>query len=60
LAIHSCGLAANRIETTMSPICLINIAEIRDHARPSPELHNIVWYARFINSIERLLRMNRC
>jgi hypothetical protein len=44
----------------MSPICLINVAEIRDHAHPTPQLHSTVWYTRFINSVERLLRMNRC
>ncbi|SDH45968.1 hypothetical protein [Paraburkholderia phenazinium] len=43
----------------MSPICLINVAEIRDHARPSPDLRETTRYPRVINWIARLLRINR-
>jgi hypothetical protein len=41
---------------TMSPICLINTANIRDHAVVSHETRKTPWYARVSNWIGRVLR----
>jgi hypothetical protein len=44
----------------MSPFCLINVAEIRDHAvATSPDLREPVLYARLTDWVLRLLRLGR-
>jgi hypothetical protein len=49
--------AVNRREMTMSPICLINVADIRDHAVPSNTTRKIRWYVRFSDWFGRSLRV---
>ncbi|WP_259295058.1 hypothetical protein [Paraburkholderia sp. DHOC27] len=40
----------------MSPICLINVAGIRDHATPSHETRKTPWYARLTSWTAHALR----
>jgi hypothetical protein len=58
-SVHLCGLAANRREMLMSPICLINVAEIRDYAATLPDQSAPSWHARLIDWMARLLRGRR-
>jgi len=41
----------------MSPICLINVAEIRDHALRPADLPESTWHVRLIDWMMRLLRV---
>jgi hypothetical protein len=41
----------------MSPICLINVAHIRDHAVASNTTHKIRWYVRLSDWFGRSLRV---
>ncbi|MGF6648603.1 hypothetical protein P3T17_006766 [Paraburkholderia sp. GAS82] len=41
----------------MSPICLINVAGIRDHALHLTDMPRSTWHVRLIDWVARLLRI---
>jgi hypothetical protein len=43
----------------MSPFCLINVAEIRDHTTTSYNLRKPILYARLTDWLVHLLRLGR-
>jgi hypothetical protein len=44
---------------TMSPFCLINVADIRDHATALHETRETSWHDRLINWMAGFLRTRR-
>ncbi|MGA7779775.1 MAG: hypothetical protein WCA85_18955 [Paraburkholderia sp.] len=43
----------------MSPICLINVAGIRDHATVSHQTRETAWYGRLFDWVVGVLRARR-
>jgi hypothetical protein len=43
----------------MSPFCLIDVAEIRDHAIAPHEVRETTWHARLTDWMARLLRVRQ-